>query len=54
MSYPYCKSCPVTQYCGTMVSSTRLCSSLSTPEDIEEEWSMLQEVGAMDIDDLNY
>lgn len=52
--YPYCIGCPVLQYCGTIIQSTRLCKSLATPEDVEEEWSMLQEVGAMDIEDLNY
>ncbi len=51
--YPACKGCPVSSYCGTMVSSIRLCKSMATPEDIEEEWMMLQEAGAMDLEDLN-
>ena len=25
--YPHCIGCPVEKYCGTMVSSTRLCHS---------------------------
>lgn len=25
--YPNCKDCPVLKYCGTMVSSIRLCNS---------------------------
>jgi len=25
--YPECKGCPVHKYCGTMVSSIRLCNS---------------------------
>lgn len=45
--YPYCIGCPVTKYCGTMVSSLKLCNSYSknnarhkkeaviTPEKIE-------------------
>ena len=51
--YPHCVGCPVSKYCGTMVQSTRLCRSLVTSEDIEEEWSMLQDAGAMDLEDLN-
>ena len=27
--YPSCIGCPVTKYCGTAVSSTRLCHSLN-------------------------
>lgn len=52
--YPHCKGCPVHKYCGTMVQSTRLCKSLATPEDIEEEYNALLEAGAMDLEDLNY
>lgn len=25
--YPHCKGCPVYEYCGTMISSIRLCNS---------------------------
>lgn len=25
--YPQCKGCPVTKYCGTMISSTLLCAT---------------------------
>ena len=25
--YPHCVGCPVAQYCGTMVSTSRCCSS---------------------------
>lgn len=28
--YPNCKGCPVRQYCGTMIQSTRLCGSYNT------------------------
>lgn len=27
--YPHCTGCPVIKYCGTMVSSSRLCNSYS-------------------------
>lgn len=27
--YPDCKGCPVKKYCGTMISSIRLCNSYS-------------------------
>jgi hypothetical protein len=37
-----------------MVQSTRLCKSMATSEEIEEEYAMLQEAGAMDLEDLNY
>ena len=30
--YPECKGCPVAQYCGTMISSTRLCHSYIQPK----------------------
>lgn len=25
--YPHCNGCPVYKYCGTMISSVRLCNS---------------------------
>ena len=25
--YEHCKGCPVAQYCGTMIQSTKLCNS---------------------------
>lgn len=25
--YPHCKGCPIAQYCGTMIQSTKLCNS---------------------------
>ena len=33
--YPNCIGCPVTKYCGTMVSSIKLCHSCDEP--LEEE-----------------
>ena len=30
--YPECKGCPVAQYCGTMIQSTRLCNSYEQPK----------------------
>ena len=32
--YPECKGCPVTEYCGTMVSSLRLCNSYNDNESL--------------------
>ena len=52
--YPHCKGCPVSRFCGTMVSSFRLCNSYDNKEeqrDIEQD--MLNEMGAMDTEDLN-
>lgn len=25
--YPHCEGCPVVQYCGTIIQSTKLCNS---------------------------
>ena len=33
--YPSCIGCPVYQYCGTAVSSTKLCHSYKEEDDIE-------------------
>lgn len=30
--YPHCEHCPVEKYCGTMVSSVRLCNSYKEEE----------------------
>ena len=30
--YPDCKGCPVIQYCGTMIQSTKLCKSYDAPK----------------------
>ena len=47
--YPSCKGCPVSSFCGTMVSSSRLCNSYENKEeqkDIEDE--ILSEIGVVD------
>jgi len=49
--------CPVAKYCGTMCMSVRLCNSYREEEETPEadtEWEMLQDAGAMDLEDLNY
>ena len=35
--YPNCIGCPVYQYCGTAVSSTKLCHSYKEEESKEED-----------------
>lgn len=32
--HPHCKGCPVSQYCGTMVSSIKLCNSYKDTKQI--------------------
>lgn len=50
--YPGCKGCPVEQYCGTMVSSIRLCESYQKPEEQKDlEREILSEIGVCDIND---
>ena len=47
--YKNCHECPVEDYCGTMVSSIRLCNSYENEEeqkDIEQE--VLSEIGIVD------
>lgn len=31
--YPGCQGCPVSKYCGTMVSCSRLCNSYKEPDE---------------------
>ena len=35
--YPECRGCPVTKYCGKMVSSRRLCNSYNDNVDLNEK-----------------
>lgn len=56
--YGSCDKCPVEKFCGTMCMSVRLCNSYEEEETPEEEtpeaeWEMLQDAGAMDLEDLN-
>ena len=47
--YPGWHGCPVYEYCGTMVSSIRLCNSYEDKEEQKEiEDEMLSEVGIVD------
>lgn len=41
---PICESCGVSQYCGTMVSSTRLCRSKMEQEIIKEAMKKLFDI----------
>lgn len=35
--YPHCINCPVDKYCGTVVASTKLCNSLESNVDTNNE-----------------
>ena len=47
--YPGCMGCPVSNYCGTMISSIRLCHSYSEPS-IEEIDAYAKEQIAMSLE----
>ena len=40
--YPNCINCPVTKYCGTMVSSIKLCHSCDEPSKEETDVSAVK------------
>lgn len=52
--YKECARCPVSRFCGTMVSCFRLCNSYGNKEEQKDiEQDMLNEMGCMDAEDLN-
>ena len=47
--YPNCKGCPVYDFCGTMISSIRLCNSYEDKEEQGQiEQDILNEIGIVD------
>ena len=47
--YKNCEGCPVYEFCGTMVSSIRLCNSYEDKEEQKEiEDEVLHEIGIVD------
>lgn len=42
--YHKCVGCPVSPYCGTVVSSTKLCNSLVSVEDVEDNLVNLNDI----------
>ena len=46
--YPNCKGCPVYEFCGTMISSIRLCNSYENKEEQEQIEQDVLDVGIVD------
>jgi hypothetical protein len=42
--YKQCVGCPVSPYCGTVISSIKLCNSLTSVEDIEDNLINLNDI----------
>ena len=49
--YPNCINCPVSKYCGTMVSSIRLCNSYQDSQDFKSFMAVSSDMSQKELDD---